>query len=160
MLPVATVHASGPGAVWRRLAARLRGAGRSIGASPPRFVLAWTGGLGVVQVLALCAGLAAQGRALPHPVAAGAAAIALAVIAGLCLGVFLFARMLGAGGRLTGVAVTAGFYGLCVAGSSVPGWLPVLALWPAGVGFSLLLAGGPWGEVSPRGCARPGRASH
>jgi hypothetical protein len=146
VLPVATLRA----ASLRRLSARARGAARSIGASPPRFVLAWTGGLALVQVVALCVGLAAQGRALHHPVAAGAAAVALAVIAGLCLGVFLFARMLGAGGRATAMLVTAGFYGLCVAGSSEPGWLPVLAQWPAGVAFSLLLARGPWDQVAAR----------
>ena len=120
MLPVATVRERGPAAGLHRLASHLRAARRAASTRPSRFILAWTGSLGALQVGALCAGLAVQGRPLPHPAAALIAAIALAVIAGLCLGVYLFVRMLGAGGRIAAVLVTAAFYGFCVTGSSEP----------------------------------------
>ena len=150
MLPVATVHQRGPAAGVRRTAHRVRASLRAAATSPSRFVLAWTGALGALQVAALCAGLAVQGRPLPHPAAAVVAAIALAVIAGLCLGMFLFVRMIGAGGRLAAVLVTAAFYGFCVGGSSEPGWLPAVALWPASVAFALILPRGPWASLPAR----------
>jgi len=150
MLPVATVRERGPAAGLHRLASHLRAARRAASTRPSRFILAWTGSLGALQVGALCAGLAVQGRPLPHPAAALIAAIALAVIAGLCLGVYLFVRMLGAGGRIAAVLVTAAFYGFCVTGSSEPGWLPAVALWPASVAFALMLPRGPWAALPAR----------
>jgi hypothetical protein len=150
MLPVAIVRDRGPAAGLRRAAVHARAATRGVLTRPSRFVIAWTGVLGLGQVAALCVGLAAQGRPLPHPAAALVAAVALAVIAGLCLGMYLFVRMLGAGGTVAAVTVTAAFYGFCVTGSSEPGWLPALALWPIAVGLAPLLARGPWAPLPAR----------
>lgn len=150
MLPVAIVRDRGPAAGVRRALAHTRSAARGVARHPARFIVAWTGAIGALQVALLCLGLAAQGRPLPHPGAALVAAVALAVIAGLCLGVYLFVRMLGAGGTVAALVVTAGFYGFCVTGSSEPGWLPALALWPIAVALSPFLARGPWAPLPAR----------
>jgi hypothetical protein len=156
MLPVATVRTRGPAAGLRRAALELRAAARAVEQRPGLFLLAWTGSVGAVQAAALYLGLIAQDRPRPDLGAVALAALGLAVIAGLCVGVYLFVRMLGAGGRVAAGLVAATFYGFCAAGSSEPGLLPAIAMWPAGVVFAMLLPCGPW---SPPGPARtyPGR---
>src|SRR5262245_5622326 len=130
MLPVATVRARGLGAGARRLALEGRAAARAIAERPSLFLLAWTGAVGAVQAATLYIGLLAQHRPAPPFGALTLAALGLAVIAGLCVGVYLFVRMLGAGGRIAAGLVAAAFYGFCAAGSSEPGLLPAIALWP------------------------------
>ena len=148
MLPVASVRERGLAAGPRRWIASLHALARHVARSPAAWVMAWASALGAVQAGALYVGLWLEHRPLPHPVAVGAAAVALAGLAGLCLGVFLFVRLVARrAGPRTAAVVGAIYYAFCATGASEPGLLPALALVPAGVLFSLLMPRGPWGAL-------------